>query len=116
MEPGLSSPATFRPLPERPSGRLTLLGMGTQRPCVKRRIVIPIAHAQRGLNFVQSYGYRFLTEASPPVLGCQSEEIQAHFNGRTERFVCAKRRDQSQRILSDESNIFMRVFTDDARA
>jgi hypothetical protein len=23
MEPGLSSPATFRPLPERPSGRLT---------------------------------------------------------------------------------------------
>ena len=23
MEPGLSSPATFRPVPERPSGRLT---------------------------------------------------------------------------------------------
>ena len=36
MEPGLSSPAAFRPWPERPSGRLTL-GMGCQRPAVKVR-------------------------------------------------------------------------------
>ena len=31
MEPGLSSPATFRHWPERPSGRLTPVGMGTAR-------------------------------------------------------------------------------------
>jgi hypothetical protein len=35
MEPGLSSPAAFRPLPERPSGRLTLLGMAMRRAKVK---------------------------------------------------------------------------------
>ncbi len=32
MEPGLSSPATFRPLPGRPSGRLTRLEWGGGRP------------------------------------------------------------------------------------
>src|SRR6476659_5128282 len=35
MEPGLSSPATFRRLPERPSGRLTLQGMEVQCRPVK---------------------------------------------------------------------------------
>ena len=35
MEPGLSSPAAFRQLPERPSGRLTLLEWAMQAPCVK---------------------------------------------------------------------------------
>jgi hypothetical protein len=36
MEPGLSSPATFRFLPERPSDRLTCAGMGASAPAVKR--------------------------------------------------------------------------------
>lgn len=36
-EPGLSSPAAFRPLPERPSGRLTGLGMGICDGFVKPR-------------------------------------------------------------------------------
>ena len=35
MEPGLSSPATFRPLPERPSGRLTPRAMGCRGRGVK---------------------------------------------------------------------------------
>ena len=35
MEPGLSSPATFRSLPERPSGRLTCTAMEMQRCDVK---------------------------------------------------------------------------------
>src|SRR5262249_53702395 len=35
MEPGLSSPATFRSLPERPSGRLTCSGMGPRACDVK---------------------------------------------------------------------------------
>src|SRR5262249_23247212 len=35
MEPGLSSPATFRSLPERPSGRLTCGGMGASACGVK---------------------------------------------------------------------------------
>ena len=35
MEPGLSSPATFRSLPERPSGRLTPRAMGCERRTVK---------------------------------------------------------------------------------
>ena len=35
MEPGLSSPATFRPLPERPSGRLTREAMGCRGRGVK---------------------------------------------------------------------------------
>ena len=36
MEPGLSSPAAFRHLPERPSGRLTGAGMGAAARGVKR--------------------------------------------------------------------------------
>src|SRR6202165_1160355 len=35
MEPGLSSPAAFRRLPERPSGRLTGLGWGFKAPPAK---------------------------------------------------------------------------------
>ena len=35
MEPGLSSPATFRSLPERPSDRLTRIGMGFRSVEVK---------------------------------------------------------------------------------
>src|SRR5438552_17439539 len=35
VEPGLSSPATFRCSPERPSGRLTPLGMGSRGAYVK---------------------------------------------------------------------------------
>jgi hypothetical protein len=35
MEPGLSSPATFRCAPERPSGRLTRTGMGAEASAVK---------------------------------------------------------------------------------
>jgi len=36
MEPGLSSPAAFRPLRERPSGRLTRRGMSVSGAGVKR--------------------------------------------------------------------------------
>ena len=35
MEPGLSSPATFRSLPERPSGRLTMLKVARVGAAVK---------------------------------------------------------------------------------
>ncbi len=37
VEPGLSSPATFRSLPERPSSRLTPLAMGWRKVSVKCR-------------------------------------------------------------------------------
>ena len=39
MEPGLSSPATFRSLPERPSGRLTPEDMGVIARPVKPNAV-----------------------------------------------------------------------------
>ena len=47
MEPGLSSPATFRPLPERPSGRLTPEGMEC-RGCGVKGGVGPIAQIRAG--------------------------------------------------------------------
>src|SRR5437899_713917 len=54
MEPGLSSPATFRSLPERPSGRLTPRGWGRRPPPSRVRPIIQLIE-----------GYRFAHNESP---------------------------------------------------
>src|SRR5262249_52586885 len=58
MEPGLSSPATFRSLPERPSSRLTPTGMGSAaspvKPCGAGTLLLKAAHRTDQMNTVNN--------------------------------------------------------------
>jgi hypothetical protein len=75
MEPGLSSPATFRSLPERPSGRLTPSGWGRNRPPSRLHPTIQLI---KGYRFAHNASGADLTFATHPAAGLRSEcQIQS---------------------------------------
>src|SRR5215470_3887604 len=64
MEPGLSSPATFRSLPERPSGRLTPSGWGRSRPPSRVCTTIQLIKGYRFAHNEAPSDRRFMSTSS----------------------------------------------------